>query len=236
MLDSKVVFYNRIFEVIGITAVLLVGFIYMGWEGAIEAFIWSAVIFAAIVTLTRPLGSTTQETKSYNIPKRIWSAFNGSALLQAVKEIRHRPRFLVNLSFLSAFTLIIEILGYWFIKQTFSSPMDDYFLMKDITLIHFAIVIAVANIGRIIPYTFASFGIYEIISVFMFRVFGEGYLSATTVTFLDSMLINSMTLIFFLFSLILTRCPSIFDMWHNFFDLSVSSGSKAETVQTQRLG
>ena len=112
--------------------------------------------------------------------------------------------------------------------------MDDYVLMKDITLVHFAIVIAVANIGRIIPYTFASFGIYEIVSVFMFRVFGEGYLSATTVTLLDSLLINSLTLVLFLLSLMLTRFPSILDTWSNFFDQSAAR-SQVEVLQTHRL-
>ena len=111
--------------------------------------------------------------------------------------------------------------------------MDDYILMKDITLIHFAIVIAVANIGRIIPYTFASFGIYEIVSVFMFKVFGEGYLSATSVTLLDSLLINSLTLILFLFSLIMTKCPSILDIWRNFFESSAIR-NQIESVQTQK--
>ena len=230
---TNVVYYNRVFEVIGITAVLLVGFIYLGWEGAVEPFIWSALLFAAVVTLTRPLGPTTLRTRGYNIPARIWDAFNGRALVQAIREMRHKPRLLVNLTLLSALTLVIEILGYWFIKQAFSSPMDEYVLMKDITLVHFAIVIAVANIGRIIPYTFASFGIYEIVSVFMFRVFGEGYLSATTVTLLDSLLINSLTLVLFLLSLTLTRFPSILDTWRNFFDQSAAR-SQAEVLQTHR--
>jgi len=227
----NVVYYNRVFEVIGITAVLLVGFIYLGWEGAVEAFIWSALLFAAVVTLTRPLGPTTHRTGSYNIPARVWDAFNGRALVHAIRGMRHKPQLLVGLTLLSAFTLGIEILGYWFIKQAFSSPMDDYILMKDITLVHFAIVISVANIGRIIPYTFASFGIYEIVSVFMFKVFGEGYLSATTVTILDSLLINGLTLVLFLLSLTLTRYPSILDTWRNFFDQSTAR-SQAEALHT----
>jgi hypothetical protein len=217
---TQVVYYNRIFEVIGITVVLLGGLIYLGWEGAVEPFLWTALIFAAVVTLTRPLGPSKYKIKRYNIPARIWDAFNGRALVQSLKELRSKPRLLFGLTLLSAITLGIEIIGYWSIKQAFSSPMDDYILMKDFTFIHFAIVIAVANIARVIPYTFASFGIYELISVFMFRIFGEGYLGATTVTLLDSLLINGITFVFFLFSLFLSKHPSILDTWRNFFDQS----------------
>lgn len=232
---TKVVYYNRVFEVIGITVVLAGGFIYLGWEGAVEPFIWTVLIFAAVTTLTRPLGLTSQKIKKYNFPSRIWDAFNGKALLQALREIRHKPRLLFGLALLSTITLIIEIIGYWSIKQTFSSPMDDYVLMKDMMFIHFVIVIAVANIARIIPYTFASFGIYEIVSVFMFRIFGESYLSATTVTLLDSLLINGLTLVFFLFSLSLSKRPSILETWRDFFSQSAVR-IQAGVLQTSNPG
>ena len=231
----SVVYYNRVFEVIGITVILLAGFIYLGWEGAVKPFIWSALLFAAVVTLTRPLGPSSRKTKRYNIPGRIWDAFNGRALVQAIVEVRKKPRLLIGLTLLSAVTLVIEIIGYWSIKQAFSSPMDDYVLMKGMTFVHFAIVIAVANIARIIPYTFASFGIYEIVSVFMFRVFGEGYLNATTVTLLDSMLINGLTLVFFLLSLVINKCPSILDTWRNFFAQSAAR-NQAGVLQTSNPG
>ncbi len=232
---TSVVYYNRVFEVIGITVILLAGFIYLGWEGAVEPFLWGLLILAAVITLTRPLGPSSHKTRRYNIPARIWGAFNGRALIQAIVEMRRKPRLLIGLAFLSAITLGIEIIGYWSIKQAFSSPMDGYVLMKDMTFIHFVIVIAVANIARIIPYTFASFGIYEIVSVFMFRVFGEGYLSGTTVTLLDSLLINSLTLIFFLFSLFLSKCPSILETWRNFFSHSAAR-SQAQVLQTTNPG
>jgi hypothetical protein len=232
---TQVVYYNRVFEVIGITVILLGGLIYLGWEGAVEPFLWTALIFAAVVTLTRPLGPTEDKVKRYNIPARIWGAFNGRAMVQALKELRSNPRLLFGLAILSTITLGIEIIGYWSIKQAFSSPMDDYILMKDLTFIHFAIVIAVANIARVIPYTFASFGIYELISVFMFRIFGEGYLSATTVTLLDSLLINGLTFVFFLFSLFLSKRPSILDTWRNFFAQSQVKIPK-EILQTSNPG
>lgn len=227
---SHVVYYNRVFEVIGITTILLGGFIYLGWEGAVDPFLWTVLIFAAVVTLTRPLGPNNRETSKFNIPARIWDAFNGKALVQAIRDIRKKPQLLYGLGFLSAVTLLIEIIGYWSIKQAFSSPMDDYILMKDMIFVHFAIVIAVANIARIIPYTFASFGIYEIVSVFMFRVLGEGYLNATTVTLLDSLLINSLTFIFFLLSLSLSKCPSILETWRNFYQQSLAR-AQAEIIQ-----
>ena len=219
---ERVVYYNRVFEVIGISSILLLGFLSLGWEGAVGPFLWTVLIFAAVVTLTRPLGFSSLKTKRYNIPARVWNAFNGKALIQAVRDMKENFKFTVGLAVLSAITLGIEILGYWYIKQAFSSPMDDYILMKDITFTHFAIVIAVANVARIIPFTFASFGIYEIISVFMFRIFGEGYLVATTVTLLDSLLINGLTLVVFGLSLIVSKNPSVFDVWRNFFNRSVA--------------
>lgn len=219
---ANVVYYNRVFEVIGITSILGVGFIYLGWAGAVEPFLWTVLIFAAVVTLTRPLGLSSQKIKRFNLPARIWDAFNGKALVAALKEVRQNPRLLTGMVILSAFTLAIEIVGYWCIKQAFSSPMDDYILMKDLTFIHFAIAIAVANIARIIPYTFASFGVYELVSVFMFRIFGEGYLSATTVTLLDSLLINTLTFVFFLVAAYLYKTPSVLETWRNFVNMSVA--------------
>jgi uncharacterized membrane protein YbhN (UPF0104 family) len=232
---TKVVYYNRIFEVIGITSILGAGFIYLGWKGAVEPFIWTVLIFAAVVTLTRPLGLSSREIKRYNLPARIWDAFNGKALVQAVKEIRQDPKLLAGLTMLSTLTLAIEIVGYWCIKQAFSSPMDDYILMKDLAFVHFAIVIAVANIARIIPYTFASFGVYELISVFMFRIFGEGYLSATTVTLLDSLLINTLTFVFFVVAAYLYKTPSILETWRNFVDMSAAR-IREGTIQTSIPG
>jgi uncharacterized membrane protein YbhN (UPF0104 family) len=220
--SNKVVYYNRVFEVIGITSILGLGFIYLGWEGAVEPFLWTALIFAAVVTLTRPLGLSSRKIKRYNLPARIWDAFSGKEFIKAGKEIGQDPKLLAGMTLLSALTLVIEIVGYWCIKQAFSSPMDDYILMKDLTFVHFAIVIAVANIARIIPYTFASFGVYEIVSVFMFRIFGEGYLSATTVTLLDSLLINSLTFVLFLLAAHLYKTPSILETWRNFVDMSAA--------------
>jgi len=219
---TNVVYYNRVFEVIGISAILLGSFIYLGWQGAVEPFLWTVLIFVAVVTLTRPLGLSSRKARKYNILARAWDAFNGRALFQAIKEMWKNPRLLMGMSLLSVVILFIEIIGYWSIKQAFSSPMDDYILMKDIFFVHFVVVITVANITRIIPYTFSSLGIYEIVSVFMFAVFGEGYLSGTTVTLLDSFLINGLTFVFFLFALIINKCPSILETWRNFFSQSVA--------------
>lgn len=230
---ERVVYYNRVFEVIGISSILFIGFISLGWEGAVLPFLWTALIFAAVVTLTRPLGFSSQKTKRYNIPALVWGAFNGKALIHAVRDMKGNLKFTVGLAVLSAVTLGIEILGYWYIKQAFSSPMDAYILMKDITFAHFAIVIAVANVARIIPFTFASFGIYEIVSVFMFRIFGEGYLVATTVTLLDSLLINGLTLLVFGFSLLVSKNPSIFDVWRKFFNRSVSQNLESSLITSE---
>jgi len=230
---ERVVYYNRVFEVIGISSILLLGFISLGWEGTVGPFLWTVLIFAAVVTLTRPLGFSSFKTKRYNIPGRVWGAFNGRALIHAVRDMKGNFKFMIGLTVLSAITLGIEILGYWYIKQAFSSPMDAYILMKDITFTHFAIVIAVANIARIIPFTFASFGIYEIVSVFMFRIFGEGYLVATTVTLLDSLLINGLTFFVFGLSLIISKNPSVFDVWRNFFNRSVAQNLEPSLIPSE---
>ena len=168
------------------------------------------------MSLTRPLGWSGEEASRFNILARIWAAFNGPALRRALGRLLSNPGFLLWLLLVSVVAFLIEIVGYWSIKQAFSSPMDDYVLMKDLPFLHFMIVIAVANITRIIPYTFASFGIYEIVSVVMFRVFGEGFLSGTTVTLLDSMLINGTTLIFFVISMRVSTPPSILETWRMF--------------------
>ena len=60
------------------------------------------------------------------------------------------------------------------------------------------IVMSVAALARVIPYTFASFGIVELVMVVMFRVFGEGFLGGTTVAMLCALLLNSMTFVLFL--------------------------------------
>ncbi|MCZ6484620.1 MAG: lysylphosphatidylglycerol synthase domain-containing protein [Acidobacteria bacterium] len=219
---SAVVFYNRVFEVLAIGMVLLVGFVYLGWEGAVEPFFWAVIIVAAVVSLTRPLGWSSQKTGGFNLFRNIWIAFNGKTLVRAIREMMQQPKFFIGLLLLSVVVLGLEILGYWCIKQAFSSPMDDYVLMKDLRFVHFAIVVSVANITRVIPFTFASIGVYEITSVFMFRVFGEGYLSGTTVTLLDSILINGLTLFFFALGLRSARYPSILETWRSFFARSLT--------------
>jgi hypothetical protein len=111
----------------------------------------------------------------------------------------------------------MEVVGYWWIKQAFSSPLDDYVLMKDLPFMPFVVVVAGAGITRIIPYTFASFGIYEIVSVIMYRVYGEGFLAGTTITLMESMLMNTLTFLFFVIALRVSPCPSILETWRMFF-------------------
>jgi hypothetical protein len=86
----------------------------------------------------------------------------------------------------------------------------------------FAIVISVANMARVLPYTFASLGIYEIVSVAMFRAFGEGFLGAATMSMLDGLLINSLSAVAFATVVWLGRSPSAFDTWQTFFRRSAA--------------
>ncbi len=217
---TTVVFHNRLFELIAVFLVLLGGFVYLGWDAALAPLLWTILWVAAVVSLTRPLGRSAQEHGRFNVLAHTWSALNGKALVEATKELSRKPGFFIGISVVSVATLLIEIAGYWSIKQAFSSPMDDYVLMKDLRFIQFMIVIAVANIARIVPYTFASVGVYEIVSVAMFRVFDQGFLAGTTVTLLDSLLLNGLTLIFFVITLGLGKYPSVFETWRVFLDQS----------------
>jgi uncharacterized membrane protein YbhN (UPF0104 family) len=115
-----------------------------------------------------------------------------------------------------------EVWAFWNIKQAFSSPMDDYVLMKDLPAVPFMVVITVAALARVIPYTAAGFGVVELVMVVMFRVFDEGYLGGTTVAVLCALLLNTVTFVMFLFSVWLTRCPSVLDTWQAFFDHSAA--------------
>jgi uncharacterized membrane protein YbhN (UPF0104 family) len=126
----------------------------------------------------------------------------------------------VGLTILSLVALGVETLAYWCIKQAFSSPLDDYVLMKDLSFVHFAIAVAVAATTRVLPFTFASIGIYEIVCVAMFRVFDEGFLAGTTVALLDSLLINGISAFTFLIVLWMGRCPSAFETWRLFVEQS----------------
>ena len=214
---AAVVFHNRVFEVLAILLVLVAGLIYLGWGGAVTTVLWTVFLVAAGVSLTRPLGRASRSAAKSGIAAGIWEAFNGRALLEALGRLQSNPGLLLGLLLLSVVTLTLEIVGYWEIKQAFSSPLDDYVLMNNMAFLPFAVVVAGNAITRIIPYTPASFGVYETGSVIMFWVYGEGFLSGTTVTLLESLLINGVTLIFFIVATRVSACPSILETWRMFF-------------------
>lgn len=217
---SDVVFYNRVFELSALLGILLLGLVYLGWGGAITAVTWTVFLVAVTVSLTQPLGWSSSESKGWNVFARLWHAFQGRELMAALARLSSRPGFLLGLLLLSGVAVFLEIVGYWSIKQAFSSPLDDYVLMKDLSFVRFSIVVVVAGVTRIIPYTFASFGLYETVSVVMFWVLGEGFLAGTTVTLLDSMLFNTMTLVFFVVAMRVASCPSVLETWNRFYELS----------------
>lgn len=217
---ATAVFYNRVFEVLAIVAFLLAGFVYLGWGGAVEAFLWTAVLIAGVVSLTRPLGRGTSRTPGFF--KGIWHAFRGDTLRQATGELLQKPGFFIGVLALAIVTFGLEVIAFWGIKQAFSSPMDDYVLMKDLAAVPFTVVVAVAGLARVIPYTFAGFGIVELVMVVMFRVFDEGFLGGTTVALLCSVLLNGMTMVFFMMAIWLARCPSVLETWHVFFERSAA--------------
>jgi hypothetical protein len=215
---AATVFHNRLFELLAILLVLTAGLVYLGWAGAVLPFCLAIILVAAVVSLTRPLGG--DDTVRRNPVTRIWHAFNGPDAMAALRAMLATPGLLVGLTLLSLVALGVETLAYWCIKQAFSSPLGDYVLMKDLPFVHFAIAIAVAATTRILPFTFASIGIYEIVTVAMFRVFDEGYLAGTTVALLDALLINTLTALAFAVVLWLGRCPSAFETWQTFVQQS----------------
>ena len=222
---TDVVFYNRVFELSALLGILLLGLVYLGWGGAVTAVTWTVFLVAAAVSLTQPLGWSSSESKGWNVLARLWHAFQGRELLDALARLSSKPSFLVGLLLLSGVAVFFEIVGYWSIKQAFSSPLEDYVLMKDLSFVRFAVVIVVAGVTRIIPYTFASFGLYETVSVVMFWVLGEGFLAGTTVTLLDSILFNILTLVFFVVSMRVASCPSVLETWNRFYELSARGSS-----------
>lgn len=218
---AAAVFYNRVLEILAISAFLTYGFIYLGWGGAVEPFFWTIVLIAGVVSLTRPLGRGGEVGGRFNYLRRIWTAYGGRTLAAAIRQLLQTPGFFLGILLLSLVTFGLEVFACWSIKQAFSSPMDDYILMKDLTFIPFMIAISVAALARVIPYTFAGFGIVEFVLVAMFRVFDQGFLGGATVALLCALLINGMTFLFFLMSVWITRCPSILETWHVFFQQSV---------------
>lgn len=216
---ATVVFHNRLFELVAILLVLGAGVVYLGWEGAVWPLCLAIALVYAVVSLTRPLGQA-EGTSGINPLSRLWRAFNGRELLAGLHRLSATPGMLAGLTILSVVALGVETLAYWCIKQAFSSPLDDYILMKDLPFTHFAIAIAVAATTRVLPFTFASIGIYEIVSVAMFRVFGEGFLAGTSVALLDSLLINGLSALTFIVVLWLGRCPSAFETWRAFVQQS----------------
>ena len=230
---ATVVFHNRLFELVAIVLVLVAGVVYLGWEGAVWPLCLAIVLVAAVVSLTRPLGDAGSGAAGsesahaaqsgalrLNPFRHLWHAFNGRELMAALHELSATPGLLAGLTILSVVALGVETLAYWCIKQAFSSPLDDYILMKDLPFTHFAIAIAVAATTRVLPFTFASIGIYEIVSVAMFRVFGEGFLAGTSVALLDSLLINGISALTFFVVLWLGPCPSAFETWRAFVQQS----------------
>ncbi len=214
---ERIVFHNRMLEVLAILSILVACLIYLGWNGAVVPLFWALFLVVAVVSLSRPLGQGEDAGSSWNVFSHVWSVFNGKALTDATRALFRKPNFMLGVWALSVVAMGVEILGYWCIKQAFSSPMDDYILMKDLGFIEFGIVITVANMTRVLPYTFASLGIYEIVSVAMFRVFDQGYLSGATVSLLDSLLINGLSLLAFVVVLGLGRSPSVLETWREFF-------------------
>ena len=224
---AAAVFFNRVFEVLAIHVFLIWGFIYLGWGGAVEAFFWTVILIAGVVSLTRPLGRGTEVTGRFKFVKNIWAAYRGETLIRATRELLRTPSFFLGMLVLSVVAFGLEIFAFWSIKQAFSSPLDDYILMKDLTFVAFMIAVSVAGLARVIPYTFASFGIVELVMVMMFRVFDQGFLSGTTTALLCALLLNGTTFVLFVVSLWLARCPSVLEVWHLFFQQSAAKSQSA---------
>jgi hypothetical protein len=222
---EEVVFHNRVFDLVGILAVLVTTLVLLGWGGAITTVAWTLFLVMATVSLTRPLGWT--EGSGGGPLRGLLAAFNAPALSSALSRMAATPGLLLGLALMSAATVFIEVLGFWSLKQAFSSPLDAYVIMKDLSFLRFTAVIAAAGITRIIPYTFASLGIFELVTVVLFRVHGESYLTATTVALLDSALLNGLTLVFFVLATLTLRMPSVLETWQMFYRDSLARAEAA---------
>lgn len=221
----EVVWYNRVFELLAILGILFVGLTLLGWGGAVVAVAWTVFLVVVTVSLTQPLGWTAMEPRTWNVFARLWRTFHGPEVARAIGRLTSSPRFLIGVALLSVTALFLEIVACWYIKQAFSAPLEDYVLMKDLSFLRFVIVISVVALTRIIPYTFAGFGVSETVAIVMFRVQGEGFISGTTVALLDSLLLNTVTLAFFLASLRVARRPSILETWQLFYRRSALASS-----------
>ena len=60
-------------------------------------------------------------------------------------------------------------------------------------------------------------------------------LIAPSVAFLCALLMNGMTLVFFLMSGWITSCPSILETWHTFFDQSAARSEVEPVAQVAPL-
>jgi hypothetical protein len=219
---AEAVFYSRVLEILAIHVFLILGFISLGWGGAVEPLVWTVILIAGVVSLTRPLGRGSDVRGRFKFVRNVWAAYRGDALVKVTGAMLRTPGLFFGLLTLSIAAFGLEIFSFWSIKQAFSSPMDDYILMKDLTFVPFMIVMSVAGLARVIPYTVASAGIAELVMVMMFRIFGQGFLGGATTALLSSLLLNGMTFIFFLNSLWLARCPSVLEVWHQFFARSAA--------------
>jgi hypothetical protein len=219
---ATAVFRSRVFEILAIHAFLIWGFISLGWSGAVEPLVWTVALIAGVVSLTRPLGRGSDVQGRFKFIRNIWVAYRGDMLVDSTADLLRTPGFFLGVLALSIVAFGLEIFAFWSIKQAFSSPMDDYILMKDLTFVPFMIAVAVTGLARVIPYTFASFGIAEFVMLMMFRIFDQGFLSGTTTALLCGLLLNGMTFVFFITSLWLARCPSVLEVWHQFFALSAA--------------
>jgi uncharacterized membrane protein YbhN (UPF0104 family) len=227
---ARAVFHNRVCEILAILFVLLLGFVYLGWGGAVGPFVWTVALIAGVVSLTRPFGRGREGRRGAGAIRGIWTAFRGDALARATRGLLRTPGFFVGVLVLSLVAFGLEVIAFWNVKQAFSAPLDDYVLMKDLPFVPFMVVAAVAGLARVIPYTFAGFGIVEIVMVVMFRAFGEGFLGGTTVALLTAALINGMTFVFFLLAAAVSRYPSVLEVWHLFFAHSVNRARLATSA------
>jgi hypothetical protein len=218
---AAAVFHGRVFELLAVGGFLLGGFVYLGWEGAVGPFVWAVLLVAAVVSLTRPVGRPAPRRRP-RLLGHAWTAFGGDALTTAVTDLLKTPRFFLGVLIVSLLAFGFEAFAFWSIKQAFSSPTDDYVLMKDLAAIPFTIVVAVAALARVIPYTVAGFGVVELVMVVMFRAFGEGFLTGATVALLCALLLNVTTFVFFQIAIWVSRCPSVLETWQTFFDHSAA--------------
>jgi hypothetical protein len=230
----RTVFAGRVFEVIGIAGFLIIALAMSGWGGAIVPFLLCGVLIAVITAATRPVGNLFANPSAFT--ENLWEEVHGSYFARALRELTHSSLGLtVGLTALSIFALVLELAGLYLLKQAVSTR--EYFLLTDLPISAYIMAIGIANLTRVIPITPGGMGLYELVLVTVFSIYGGDYYAGTTVAILDGVFTNFVMLAILLPTVLLVRRtgPSFLETWRSFRYLSICRNTGTPIV-AEKLG